>query len=41
MRADTTGLRTDTVQRLPGRKPRTFAAWCARNADVFRQAAVT
>jgi uncharacterized protein YbjT (DUF2867 family) len=41
MRADTTGLRTDTVQHLLGRKPRTFAAWCARNADVFRQAAAT
>ena len=38
MRADTTGLRTDTVQRLLGRDPRTFAAWCAHNADVFRQA---
>jgi uncharacterized protein YbjT (DUF2867 family) len=39
MRADTTGLRTDTVQRLLGRKPRTFADWCARNTDAFRQAA--
>jgi uncharacterized protein YbjT (DUF2867 family) len=38
MRADTTGLRTGTVQRLLGRKPRTFAAWCARNAEFFRQA---
>jgi uncharacterized protein YbjT (DUF2867 family) len=37
LRADTTGLRTDTVQRLLGRKASTFAAWCARNADVFRQ----
>jgi uncharacterized protein YbjT (DUF2867 family) len=37
MRADTTGLRTDTVHRLLGRKPGTFAAWCARNADMFRQ----
>jgi uncharacterized protein YbjT (DUF2867 family) len=39
MRADTTGFRTDTVQRLLGRKPRTFADWCARNAGRFRQAA--
>jgi uncharacterized protein YbjT (DUF2867 family) len=39
MRADTTGLRTDTVQRLLGRRPGTFAAWCARNADAFRHAA--
>jgi uncharacterized protein YbjT (DUF2867 family) len=39
MRADTTGLRTDTVRRLLGRAPRTFADWCARNADVFRSAA--
>jgi uncharacterized protein YbjT (DUF2867 family) len=39
LRADTTGFRTDTVQRLLGRKPRTFAAWCARNAGIFRQAA--
>lgn len=38
MRADTTGLRTDTVQRLLGRKPRTFADWCARNADIFSSA---
>jgi uncharacterized protein YbjT (DUF2867 family) len=37
LRADTTGLRTDTVQRLLGRKPGTFAAWCARNTDVFRE----
>jgi uncharacterized protein YbjT (DUF2867 family) len=41
MRADTTGLRADTIQRLLGRKPRTFADWCARNADTFRQAAAT
>ena len=39
MRADTTGLRTDTVQRLLGRRPGTFAAWCARNADAFRHTA--
>ncbi|MEU1515639.1 NAD(P)H-binding protein [Streptomyces sp. NPDC005811] len=37
MRADTVGFRTDTVERLLGRKPRTFAQWCARNADAFRQ----
>jgi uncharacterized protein YbjT (DUF2867 family) len=36
MRADTVGLRTDTVARLLGRSPRTFADWCARNADAFR-----
>ncbi|GAA3177651.1 NAD(P)H-binding protein [Nonomuraea roseoviolacea] len=36
MRADTAGFRTDTVRRLLGRGPRTFAAWCARNADAFR-----
>jgi uncharacterized protein YbjT (DUF2867 family) len=41
MRADTTGLRTDTVQRLLGRNPSTFAAWCARNADIFRRRAAT
>ncbi|BCJ38940.1 NmrA family transcriptional regulator [Actinocatenispora thailandica] len=38
MRADTVGFRTDTVRRLLGRAPRTFADWCARNADRFRQA---
>jgi uncharacterized protein YbjT (DUF2867 family) len=36
MRADTAGFRTDTVSRLLGRRPRTFADWCARNADAFR-----
>lgn len=36
MRADTAGFRTDTVERLLGRAPRTFADWCARNAEVFR-----
>ncbi|GLW70901.1 NmrA family transcriptional regulator [Kitasatospora phosalacinea] len=36
LRADTTGFRTDTVQRLLGRAPRTFADWCARHADAFR-----
>ena len=39
LRAGTAGFRTDTVRRLLGRAPRTFAGWCARNADVFRQAA--
>ncbi|MEU5382997.1 NAD(P)H-binding protein [Kitasatospora cineracea] len=36
LRADTTGFRTDTVARLLGRPPRTFADWCARHADAFR-----
>jgi uncharacterized protein YbjT (DUF2867 family) len=36
MRADTVGLRTDTVEKLLGRKPQTFADWCARNANAFR-----
>ena len=38
LRADTTGLRTDTVRRLLGREPGTFADWCKRNADAFRPA---
>ncbi|MFC8516549.1 NAD(P)H-binding protein [Streptomyces sp. NPDC057257] len=37
MRADTVGFRTDTVERLLGRRPRTFVDWCARNADAFRR----
>jgi uncharacterized protein YbjT (DUF2867 family) len=37
MRTDTVGFRTDTVDRLLGRRPRTFAHWCARNADMFRR----
>ncbi|GAA2164266.1 NAD(P)H-binding protein [Actinomadura napierensis] len=37
MRADTAGFRTDTVKRLTGRAPRTFADWCARNAAAFRR----
>ncbi len=41
LRADTTGFRTDTIQRLLGRKPRSFADWCARNADAFSQPAAT
>lgn len=35
MRADTVGVRSDTVQRLLGREPRTFADWCTRNAHAF------
>jgi uncharacterized protein YbjT (DUF2867 family) len=36
MRADTIGFRTDTVQRLLGRRPKTFADWCTRNAHRFQ-----
>jgi uncharacterized protein YbjT (DUF2867 family) len=39
MRADTIGFRSDTLERLLGRKPRTFADWCARNAAAFLPAA--
>jgi hypothetical protein len=39
MRADTVGFRTDTVERLLGRPPRTFVDWCTRNADAFRRPA--
>ncbi|WP_405725610.1 NAD(P)H-binding protein [Streptomyces sp. NBC_01537] len=39
MRADTVGFRTDTAERLLGRRPRTFTDWCARNADAFRRPA--
>jgi uncharacterized protein YbjT (DUF2867 family) len=35
IRADTVGLRTDTVRQLLGRAPGTFADWCARNAGAF------
>jgi uncharacterized protein YbjT (DUF2867 family) len=35
MRADTVGFQTDTVRRLLGRRPRTFADWCARHAAAF------
>jgi uncharacterized protein YbjT (DUF2867 family) len=35
MRADTVGVRTDTVRRLLGREPGTFADWCARNTYAF------
>jgi uncharacterized protein YbjT (DUF2867 family) len=38
MRADTVGFRTDVVERLLGCKTRSFADWCVRNADAFRQA---
>ena len=41
MRADTVGFRTDTVERLLGRKPRTFADWCARHAGAFRRPDIT
>jgi uncharacterized protein YbjT (DUF2867 family) len=41
MRADTVGLRTDTVRQLLGRRPRTFADWCARNAGAFPSPATT
>ena len=37
MRADTVGFRTDTVERLLGRRPGTFADWCARNAGAFQR----
>jgi uncharacterized protein YbjT (DUF2867 family) len=37
MRADVVGFRTDDVERLLGRKPVTFANWCARNAEAFRR----
>ncbi|MGW4276068.1 NAD(P)H-binding protein [Streptomyces seoulensis] len=39
MRADTVGFRTDTVRRLLGREPLTFADWCARHAEAFRRPA--
>lgn len=39
MREDTVGSRTDTVERLLGRKPRTFAEWCAQNAAAFSERA--
>jgi uncharacterized protein YbjT (DUF2867 family) len=35
MRADPTGVRSDTVRQLLGRPPGTFASWCARNAQAF------
>ncbi|MFF0266316.1 hypothetical protein [Kribbella sp. NPDC004536] len=37
MRADTTGLRTDVVRRVTGREPRTYAHWCAANADLLNR----
>lgn len=36
MRADTVGLRTDAVRRLTRREPRTFAAWCGDNLQLFK-----
>ncbi|MBY8860770.1 NAD(P)H-binding protein [Nocardia sp. CA2R105] len=36
MRRDTTGFRTDTIERLLGRRPRNFTDWCTRNIDAFR-----
>jgi hypothetical protein len=39
MRADTVGFRTGTVERLLGRRPLTFADWCARNATAFQRPA--
>jgi uncharacterized protein YbjT (DUF2867 family) len=41
MRADTVGVRSDTVQRLLGRAPGTFADWCARHAHAFPGPATT
>jgi uncharacterized protein YbjT (DUF2867 family) len=35
MRADTAGVLSDTVRRVLGRPPRTFADWCATNAGAF------
>jgi uncharacterized protein YbjT (DUF2867 family) len=35
MRAETAGVRSDTVRRLLGREPGTFTDWCARNAGEF------
>jgi uncharacterized protein YbjT (DUF2867 family) len=36
MRADTEGLVTHDVERILGRAPGSFAGWCRRHADVFR-----
>jgi uncharacterized protein YbjT (DUF2867 family) len=36
LRSDTVGVRSDTVRRLLGRDPRTFADWCACHANSFR-----
>jgi uncharacterized protein YbjT (DUF2867 family) len=41
MRADTVGARTDTVERLIGRPPRTFAAWCRDHIADFAPFAPT
>jgi uncharacterized protein YbjT (DUF2867 family) len=37
MRSETVGRRTDTVERLLGRRPGTFAEWCVRNVTAFRR----
>jgi uncharacterized protein YbjT (DUF2867 family) len=39
MRADKIGFRTDTVRRLLGRHPKTFADWCSHNAYRFTASA--
>jgi uncharacterized protein YbjT (DUF2867 family) len=36
MRADTEGFVTDDVERVLGRPPHSFADWCRRHADLFR-----
>jgi uncharacterized protein YbjT (DUF2867 family) len=38
MREGAYAFRTDCVQRILGRPPRTFADWCARNSHRFRAA---
>jgi uncharacterized protein YbjT (DUF2867 family) len=35
LRADTIGFRTDTAERLLGRRPRRFGDWCRRHAGAF------
>jgi uncharacterized protein YbjT (DUF2867 family) len=37
MRADTEGLVSPDVERILGRAPHSFAAWCRRHADMFRE----
>ncbi|MEV6773231.1 NAD(P)H-binding protein [Nocardia sp. NPDC051030] len=39
MRADTIGLRTDTVTELLSRQPRTFESWCQQHRAAFEPAA--
>jgi hypothetical protein len=41
MRADATGFRTGTVQRLLERRPRAFADWRRHNTGAFRRTATT